>query len=301
MKRQLIICGLLVFLVGCGHETLETSDDRGDEIAVEDETFLAGGFEGQLTEIDDKLARIEIGLDERLTQIESRLRAIELGGGGTPPAQVATRPTPPSTDPASPLADVAPAADGPATETPPAQAADGGDTAMAQASAGNDHPFVGPAQCAPCHLMQFQSWTETTMAKAYVILRPGQRTEAKLKANLDPDKDYTQDETCLPCHVTGYGKPGGFQDEESTPFLAGVSCEMCHGAGGTYLEKGLKKNEQYKKADLVAEGLVAEITISQCQTCHNDRSPFVGQGYVFDFEANKEKGTHQHYPLQFEH
>ncbi|MCP4663446.1 MAG: hypothetical protein GY856_49280 [bacterium] len=126
---------------------------------------------------------------------------------------------------------------------------------------------------------------------------------SKEKAGLDPNQDYRTDETCLACHTTGYGKPGGFTDPESTPELLGVGCEMCHGAGGTYTQNEYMslKNKEYKKADVVGAGMVDQITVEQCQGCHNTDSPFVGDDYVFDFEANKEKGNHANFPLKYQH
>lgn len=166
-----------------------------------------------------------------------------------------------------------------------------------------DHSFIGSTKCKKCHVKEWKSWTETSMANAFELLKPGVRAEAKKAAGLSPTKDYTEDVTCLPCHTTGYGKAGGFVDLESTPDLVGVGCEMCHGAGGTYTQEGLmtRKNKEYKKADLVAVGLVDVVTRAQCSACHNTDSPFVGADYVFDFEANKEKGTHTKFALKYEH
>ena len=39
----------------------------------------------------------------------------------------------------------------------------------------------------------------------------------------------------------------------------------------------------------------------QCTACHNPKSPFVDDDFVFDFEANKDKGTHEKYPLKYQH
>jgi len=166
-----------------------------------------------------------------------------------------------------------------------------------------DHAFVGVNKCKPCHLKEWQSWSNTNMAKAFEILAPGQRSAEKTAAGLDPRKDYRTDSECLACHVTGYGKPGGFKDIATTPHLAGVGCEMCHGAGATYIkpEHMSLNNKEYKKRSLVAVGLVGEITISQCEPCHNSRSPFVGDDYKFDFEATKKKGTHEKFPLKYKH
>ena len=141
------------------------------------------------------------------------------------------------------------------------------------------------------------------MAQSFENLRPGQRDEQKSAAGLDPDKDYTTDPECLSCHTTGYGKEGGFVDEESSPHLMGVGCEMCHGPGGTYVadEYMSLKNKDYKRADLAAVGSVYPPQEEQCTTCHNDLSPFVDEGYVFEFEDRKAEGTHEAFGLKYDH
>jgi hypothetical protein len=166
-----------------------------------------------------------------------------------------------------------------------------------------DHAYVGSKKCKMCHLKEWKSWAETKMAKSFELLRPGANAEAKKKAGLDAEKDYTTDATCLPCHTTGYGKPGGFVDEAGTPNLAGVGCEMCHGPGGTYVKDEYMslKNKEYKKAEIVAVGMVETISKDQCESCHNSDSPFVGEDYVFDFDAKKTEGTHEKYPLKYSH
>lgn len=167
----------------------------------------------------------------------------------------------------------------------------------------DEHAYIGSNKCKMCHIKEWKSWSETKMAKSFDNLKPGVRAEAKKEAGLDPEKDYTADPTCLPCHTTGYGKKGGFVDLATTPNLVGVGCEMCHGPGGTYTKKDYMslQNKEYKKADLVAVGLVGDITITQCQGCHNADSPFVGDDYVFDFEVKKKEGTHEKFPLKYQH
>jgi hypothetical protein len=166
-----------------------------------------------------------------------------------------------------------------------------------------EHEFVGSANCKKCHLKEWKSWSETKMANAFENLKPGVAADAKKKAGLDPSKDYTKDETCVGCHTTGHGKPGGFVSIEKTPDRVGVGCEMCHGAGGTYIKDGYMtmENKEYKKAELVAVGMVDVVKKEQCLTCHNAESPFVEEGYVFDFAANKDKGTHEKIPLKYKH
>lgn len=167
-------------------------------------------------------------------------------------------------------------------------------------TAGAEHAYVGAKKCKACHLKEFKSWSETKMSNAFELLKPGVSAASKTKAKLDPAKDYTRDASCLPCHTTGYGKLGGFVDIATTPDLAGVQCEMCHGPGGTYIlkENMSLQNKEYKKAALVKVGLVGQIGKDMCVNCHNSKSPFFKD---FNFEERKSKGTHEKIPLKYAH
>ena len=173
----------------------------------------------------------------------------------------------------------------------------------AQEKTETEHAYIGSHKCKKCHVKQYNSWSETKMANAFEVLKAGVNAEEKKKAGLDPDKDWTTDKECIQCHVTGYGKPGGFVDIEQTPDLAGVGCEMCHGPGGTYVQDQYMstKNKEYKKADLVPLGMVDTVSKKECDVCHNTKSPFVGDDYVFDFKEKKAQGTHEHIPLKYQH
>jgi hypothetical protein len=167
-----------------------------------------------------------------------------------------------------------------------------------------DYSYVGTKNCKKCHIKQFKSWADTKMAKAFEILKPGERAEAKKTAGLDPEKDYTTDGECLLCHTTGYGQPGGFVSVEKTPELLGVSCEMCHGAGSEYTknEHMSLKNKEYKLAQVVKVGLVSPVTGDRCtEICHNEKSPFYNKDEPFDFQKRKSEGTHIHLPLKYKH
>ena len=166
------------------------------------------------------------------------------------------------------------------------------------------YDFTGTKACKKCHIKQFKSWAKTNMAKAYDILKPGERSEAKKSVGLDPEKDYTNDPECLPCHTTGYGLSGGFISLNETPQLVGVSCEACHGAGKEYSKKQYMhtKNKEYKRADIVKVGLVSPVTGEMCtSSCHNEKSPFFNKDEPFDFEKRKNEGTHEHIPLKYKH
>ena len=301
MKRFIFAIGWILIFTGCDRSFTDRFDVPSAEIEGMDEAALPEDVQAQLTEIDQKLARIDSQLDQRLGAIERRLLNVEQAG------------------PIAAGDGLVPATDQLARDQLAGGQLTGDQTAGGRTTAGHptvdetasavfahsasaaEHEYVGPSLCAPCHLPQYISWQKTKMAHAFEALKPGMSVDAKLKANMDPNKDYTEVTACVGCHVTGYGQKGGFVDIATTPDMAGVTCEACHGPAGSYMAKGLKKNPEYKKADLVAEGMVDAITVEQCQGCHNINSPMVDADYVFDFAANKDKGTHEHFPLKFEH
>jgi len=136
-----------------------------------------------------------------------------------------------------------------------------------------EHPdFAGVKSCKRCHRKVYKSWKKSKMSQAFEILKPGNRAEIKKKAGLDPQKDYTKDENCLPCHTTGYGKTGGFVSLEKTPSMKGISCEACHGPGKLYNKVMQKRSRIYKKEELIHVGFIPDPHKS-CQMCHNEKSP----------------------------
>ena len=88
--------------------------------------------------------------------------------------------------------------------------------------------FEGRKKCYNCHKGEGESWDKTLHAKAMDSLkatRGKKKDEAMVKAKLDPKKDYSKDKDCVGCHVTGWGKEGGYVVEEPEKFVTGVSCE----------------------------------------------------------------------------
>ena len=81
-----------------------------------------------------------------------------------------------------------------------------------------DH-FVGDEVCARCHKDEAAQWKTTAHAHAWQTL-------------VDKKKDATPD--CIPCHVLGYNKAGGFVNASQTPKLVNVQCENCHGMGTSH-------------------------------------------------------------------
>jgi hypothetical protein len=59
------------------------------------------------------------------------------------------------------------------------------------------------------------------------------------------------------------------------------------------------KNKEYKLSEVVAAGMVEKVGEEQCVACHNENVPI--EGYTFDFEAMKDQGTHENFPLKYDH
>ena len=75
--------------------------------------------------------------------------------------------------------------------------------------------YVGASTCAGCHADQYAVWEKTGHAHAMATLER---------------KSEQFDNECVRCHVVGFNK-GGFQTLMTTPQLANVQCEACHGPG----------------------------------------------------------------------
>jgi len=116
-----------------------------------------------------------------------------------------------------------------------------------------DHTYVGADKCKMCHKVEYNSWMETTHAKA---------TEA---AKASTDRTFGPD--CLKCHATN-----------SDEAMAGVQCEACHGPGSEYKKMNVMKDQ----ALAIENGLVIP-SQATCDGCH------VGDDHAkkVSFEENK--------------
>jgi len=167
--------------------------------------------------------------------------------------------------------------------------------------------YVGAEGC-KCHRAEFLDWDRSKHARAFDLLSPGKRKYAKKKAGLDPERDYSKSPKCLKCHVVGFGEPGGFLDMASTPSMAGVGCESCHGAGGNYRIIHGKRPLAFTKEEVKAAGQIySSEDASVCTKCHGHKdSPFrrhIDAKYDFDYAAGllKPDTFHNYYELKKVH
>lgn len=180
--------------------------------------------------------------------------------------------------------------------------------------------FEGRQKCSSCHKAQGKSWSGTAHAKAMDSLKAGERKEAKVKAGLDPAKDYTADKDCVGCHVDGFGKKGGYTIEKPRRPVAAVGCESCHGAGRKYRGEHRKGGQAFERNGKTTERKVLASRgqdfhfEESCNACHLNYegsgwkgtkppytpfTPEVDAKYTFNFEKMvKDSGAmHEHYKL----
>ena len=171
--------------------------------------------------------------------------------------------------------------------------------------------YIGVKKCKSCHFKQWNSWRKTEMAKAFDSLKPGVKSEEKTKLKFDPNKDYTKDPTCLGCHTSGYGIPGGYVvpadgDAEAVKQAkdnAGVTCEGCHGPGSkaNEIQEDIKENKRpYTFAELRAVGF-QKAEVRSCTPCHNTSDPGKEPGYHFDYEEQRKEKEAQHENIELKY
>ena len=167
--------------------------------------------------------------------------------------------------------------------------------------------YVGSEGC-KCHRSEIMDWEGSNHAKAFDLLLPNKRRVAKKRAGLNPRTDYSRDAKCIKCHVVGHMAAGGFSDIDTTPMMAGVGCESCHGPGGKYRILHGKKPRTFKRSETRKLGQVySSIEPAVCKSCHeHPDSPFqssVHEKYRFDFKKGLKNNAlfHSYYPMKSKH
>ncbi len=118
--------------------------------------------------------------------------------------------------------------------------------------------YLGAARCAECHQPFEKSWKNTRHANAFSSLQ-------ETGKSADPE--------CILCHTVGFGEEGGFYSIETTPELANVQCEECHGLDRKHVEDFSRP--------------MRPVTEAVCLKCHTgENSP------DFDFKVYLKKIMH---------
>ncbi len=78
---------------------------------------------------------------------------------------------------------------------------------------------------------------------------------------------HEEDPNCLTCHATGYRVDTGFVSMKSTPRLANVQCEGCHGPGNQHV----KLIKAKKRGGFLAGADHPKRLKKMCTSCHTQR------------------------------
>ncbi len=134
--------------------------------------------------------------------------------------------------------------------------------------------FVGSEACKTCHAKEFGIWSGSAHARSVESLRK---------------KNKQDDAKCITCHVTGYGRPGGFPKEAKPGAhadLERVGCESCHGPGAAHV-----KAEGKQPAGILRLGDKCDscVILQICGSCHDDVND---PGFRFEVEKKIEVIRH---------
>ena len=104
--------------------------------------------------------------------------------------------------------------------------------------------YVGMEKCKECHPEHVESYYSWKYSKNFRVIQMRK-------------KDH--DPSCVRCHTTGYGKPGGFTTVEATPWMVNKQCESCHGPASLHLKAPTKLEHQE----------TLSIPKNVCTVCHS--------------------------------
>jgi hypothetical protein len=131
-------------------------------------------------------------------------------------------------------------------------------TDAAQVPEDRQAKYIGDSDCVACHTEEYGSWAKTKHAAAFKPL-----VEKKAEKNA----------SCLVCHTTGVGLPGGYVDGAEA--LKNITCEACHGPGSLHTNMPTKQDINTTPSEML------------CKSCHIARfSP------NFEYTEWVKKGVH---------
>ncbi len=112
--------------------------------------------------------------------------------------------------------------------------------------------YLGSEGCKGCHAPAYRQWKSTAHARAFATLASARQT-----ANLD----------CVPCHVTGFERPGGPARLAELGPRGDVGCESCHGPGSAHAAQPTVPLDHPRR--------VPERVCAECHRAQGDQKPFV--------------------------
>ena len=153
-----------------------------------------------------------------------------------------------------------------------------GATTPATATQPAVNKYIGSAKCKNCHNSeatgdQHGSWSAAKHAQAFEVLgSDAAKAVAAERGIADPQKD----DSCVKCHVTGFGEPAEVFPKKWSP-EAGVQCETCHGPGGDHMKarfKAAASGETPEGYQVLPEGeVITSPGVDVCTQCHTPESP----------------------------
>jgi hypothetical protein len=134
--------------------------------------------------------------------------------------------------------------------------------------------YVGSDACRSCHEAEYATWSKGPHAKALAALA---------------SKGKQDDQSCLTCHTTAYGRKGGFPrgaPPAGHPDLARVGCESCHGPGGRHVGK-----DAPRRGTIVSLGDKCDscVVLQICGSCHDEAND---PGFEFEVQAKIDRIRH---------
>lgn len=117
--------------------------------------------------------------------------------------------------------------------------------------------YVGAVNCMACHTSQHADWSGTIHSTAFDTL---------------VDSGNGDNVLCFPCHAVGYGSPSGFVDLDTTPHLADIQCENCHGPGSNHVA-----DPNNVLLEIILDG-------EHCGVCHQSCHGLCGENHHPQFE-----------------
>ncbi|MHC4779216.1 MAG: multiheme c-type cytochrome [Planctomycetota bacterium] len=130
--------------------------------------------------------------------------------------------------------------------------------------------YIGHEACKECHQKEYDTWSKTKHAKTFTVINSDEYDKVDDALELKLEKPPAA-KKCIECHVTGYGKPGGFKavGDEHSMKLVGTSCEACHGPGSLHK----KMADEFKAAGKELKGekdqKINVVPQNVCRDCHH--------------------------------